>query len=183
MISDKNVLDSFDKERVEEKHGLIINKDYKTQEKLPEDYLKDANQDTSRLSDESPNDKSSSYLLEQVEELKLLLKSRDDLIEKYKEEEFSNTKSRENRKILTTLSKDNLSLVESERVIYNIPHGMQENTESIFASTLMGVNSHHISQLNNPSDRLSFLSFIKKKKKLGFAKNALIHSHLSSFNL
>jgi hypothetical protein len=184
----KNLLFMLDrgKEIITEKKASGIAESLSKEDKILGFYQKNPSlsiddQDLS-LSLNGSEDHTNLYLLQQVQDIKKLLKNQEEMLEKYHEEENGNYKlGKDMKELISKFEIENPS-AESYKMQSFSPE-IEECEESFLASTLMGFNSISDIQSVSKLAETPFLVFLKKCSHLKFTEKVLIRSHLYFLNL
>ncbi|OMJ92924.1 hypothetical protein SteCoe_4267 [Stentor coeruleus] len=125
----------------------------------------------------SSNDKVSSFLSEQITEIKELFKNQEQMFEKFQESENCRAKGRDIKENEGNKGKGNFD----QSPFYDPLLSSEERNHSA-ASTLIGCNKSEFQK--NPYIKTEpIIGFAKKSSRLKFSEKIIIASHLSTLNL
>lgn len=167
------------------KRNLVINlisEDSESEKVLSENYEiipsspNHEDHDLSIDSLNSSNGKVSSYLLEQIAEIKDLLKTQEQMIEKYYDEEVTTCKGKYIKDINMKNSKEELVSAEQSPVYGPLLESEEFNQLELVSPPM----ENNRLEVGNDIERVSesILKFIKRHSKLRFVEKGIIASHL-----
>ncbi|OMJ86412.1 hypothetical protein SteCoe_12070 [Stentor coeruleus] len=165
----------------------LISEDFVSEKLLPENYEiippssnnEDHNQSIDSLN--SSNGKVSTYLLEQIAGIKDLLKTQEQMIEKYYDEEISAYKGKDINDIHMKSSKEDLVSADQSPVYGPLLESEEFNQLELASVPIenkkldTGKNMREIPE--------SIVRFIGRHSKLRFVEKAIIFSHLLTIKI
>lgn len=125
----------------------------------------------------SSNGKVSSYLLEQIAEIKDLLKTQEQMIEKYYDEEVTTCKGKYIKDIHMKNSKEDLVSAEQSPVYGPLLESEEFNQLELASPPIEEDNRLEVGN-NMGGLSESIVRFIKRHSKLKFVEKSIIASHL-----
>ncbi|OMJ90258.1 hypothetical protein SteCoe_7367 [Stentor coeruleus] len=168
------------KQKLKEKKNAELTSSDKQNTENDEDIARSHNKEDveiSWLSLNSSNEKVSSFLLEQITEIKELFKNQEQMFEKFQEAENFGAKGKEAKE-----NEENKGKADLEHSPFYDPLLSSEERNHSAASTLIGCNKSEFQK--DPYIKTEpIVNFAKKSSRLKFSEKAMIASHLSTLNL